>query len=95
MLFRYFGIKNSSAPFEEMRVRIYPASYVLRNMDDEAEGQNLLYKEEYLSIAKETEWLLENGRLFGGHQPISGKYRELMKEQNYTNFHGTTIIPHS
>ncbi len=55
-------IKNSSAPFDEMWVRIYPASYVLRNMDDDAEGQSLLYKEEYLSIAKETEWLLENGR---------------------------------
>lgn len=83
------GIKNSNAPFEEMRVRIYPASYVLRNMDDNTENQNLQYNEEYLSIAKETEWLLENGRQFGGHQPISSKYRELMREQNYTDFHGT------
>ena len=85
------GIKNSSAPFEGMRVRIYPASYVLRNIDNETEGQGLLYKEEYLSVAKETEWLLENGRQFGGHQPISSKYRELMREQGYTDFHGTAI----
>ena len=36
-----------------MRVRIYPASYVLRNIDNETEGQGLLYKEEYLSVAKD------------------------------------------
>lgn len=85
------SIKNSHAPFEEMRVRIYPASYVLRNIADRTESRNLEYKEEYLSIAKETEWLLEHGRQFGGHQPITSKYRELMKEQNYADFHGTII----
>ncbi len=87
------GIKNSSAPFEGMRVRIYPASYILRNMEGRAECQELQYKymEEYLSIAQETAWLLEYGRKFGGHQPISGKYRELMKARNYADFHGTTI----
>lgn len=84
-------IKNSSAPFEKMRVRIYPASYVLRNMDDDTESQDLQYKEEYLSLAKETEWLLENGRRFGGHQSISNKYREFMREQNYADFRGTAV----
>ena len=48
-------------------------------------------QKEYLSIAKETEWLLENGMRFGGHQPISSKYRELMKKQNYTDFHGVAV----
>jgi len=83
------GIKNSSAPLEEMRVRIYPASYVLRNMEGRMESRDPRYKEEYLSIAQETAWLLEHGRRFGGHRPISHKYREVMKQQGYADFHGT------
>ena len=87
------GVKNSSAPFEGMRVRIYPASYILRNMEDRTECQELRYKyrEEYLAIAQETTWLLEYGRKFGGYQPISSKYRELMKARDYADFHGTSI----
>ena len=87
------GVKNSSAPFEGMRVRIYPASYILRNMEDRTGWQELQYKyrEEYLSIAQETAWLLEYGRKFGGHQPISSKYREFMKARDYADFHGTSI----
>lgn len=82
------SIRDSSAPFEEIRVRIYPASYVLRNMDGKTGRQSPQYKEEYLSIARETAWLLEHGRKFGGHQPISSKYREFMREQGYADFHG-------
>lgn len=85
------SIKNSSVSFERMRVRIYPASYILRNMDDRMECLESQYGEEYFSIAQETAWLLEHGRQFGGHQPISRKYREFMKQQNYADFHGTSI----
>ena len=85
------GIKNSSVSFERMRVRIYPASYVLRDMDYRTECLESQYGEEYFSIAQETAWLLEYGRKFGGHKPISSKYRGFMKEQNYADFHGTSI----
>ena len=83
------SIKNSNVPFEEMRVRIYPASYVLRNMDGMTEYKEIQYKKEYLSIARDTAWLLEHGRQFGGRQPISSKYRKIMKKKNYADFHGT------
>ncbi len=71
-------------------MRIYPASYILRNMETKTEWQELQYKyrEEYLSIAQETAWLLEYGRKFGGHQPISSKYREFMKARDYADFMG-------
>lgn len=82
-------IKNSSAPLEEMRVRIYPASYVLRDMKCGEENIHLRYRDEYLSIARETAWLLEHGRLFGGQKEVSRKYREMMRERNYIDFHGT------
>ena len=85
------GIKNSSVSFESMRVRIYPASYVLRNMDGRMGCLESQYVEEYFSIAQETAWLLEHGRKFGGHKPISSKYRGFMKKQNYADFHGTSI----
>lgn len=85
------GIKNSSISFERMRVKIYPASYVLRNMNDRMECMESQYREEYFSIAQETAWLLEHGRKFGGHKPISSKYRGFMKKQNYADFHGTSI----
>ena len=62
-------------------------------MEDRTECQELRYKyrEEYLAIAQETTWLLEYGRKFGGYQPISSKYRELMKARDYADFHGTSI----
>lgn len=85
------SIKNSSVSFERMRVRIYPASYALCNMDNRMERPESQYEKEYFSIAQETAWLLEHGRKFGGHQPISSKYRGFMKEQNYADFHGTVI----
>ncbi|MCM1543280.1 MAG: TnsD family transposase [Blautia sp.] len=81
-------IRDSDAPFEEMRVRIYPASYVLRNVEDSPEGP-LRYGEDYLFVARETAWLLEHGREFGGHRGISRKYRACMVERGYADFRGT------
>lgn len=80
-------IRDSDAPFEEMRVRIYPASYVLRNMEDNAESP-LRYEEKYFFVARETAWLLEHGREFGGYKNISSKYRECMKERGYADYRG-------
>ena len=81
-------IRNSSAPLEEMRVRIYPASYVLRDKKCREEKIHLRYRDEYLSIARETAWLLEHGRKFGGQRAVSRKYRQIMRERNYVDFHG-------
>ncbi len=80
-------IRDSDAPFEEMRVRIYPASYVLRNIRDNAESIQR-YKENYFFVARETAWLLRHGREFGGYKNISRKYRECMIERGYADYRG-------
>lgn len=80
-------IRDSDATFEEMRVRIYPASYVLRNIRDSAESTQR-YKENYFFVARETAWLLGHGREFGGYKNISRKYRKCMIERGYADYRG-------
>lgn len=83
-------IRDSAASFDELRVRIYPASYVLRYSykEETLKDDKAHLREQLLTVAKNTEWLLEHGREFGGYPEISRKYRDIMKEQGYANFYG-------
>lgn len=81
-------IQDSEAPIEELRVRVYPASYVLRHGDGPSVDLKRQFKEKYLRIAQDSQWLLEHGRELGGHPKISRKYRLFLQNRGYTNFCG-------
>ena len=81
-------IKDSSAPVEELRVRIYPASYVLRREEKPSEDTKRQFRNMYLKIAKDSQWLMEHGREFGGHTKVSRKYRIYLQKRGYANFYG-------
>ncbi|MBP3900964.1 MAG: TniQ family protein [Blautia sp.] len=81
-------IRDSAAPIEELRVRVYPASYMLRNKDEPSEVPKLQLRDRYLRIAKDSQWLLEHGRELGGHPKVSRKYRLFLQQRGYTNFCG-------
>lgn len=83
-------IRNSEASFDELRIRIYPASYVLRHFykEETLKDDTAHLREQLLTVAKDIEWLLEHGREFGGYPEISRKYRDIMKVQGYANFYG-------
>ena len=82
-------IRDSEAPFEELHFRIFPASYVLRYeaLKPDTDTSNRHLRDRCLRIAKDTQWLLEHGREFGGHTKISRKYRAFMKERGLANFY--------
>ena len=81
-------IQDSEAPIEEMRVRIYPASYMLRDRKEPCEDPKPWIRDRYIRIAQDSQWLLEHGREFGGHPRISRKYRLFLQELGYANFYG-------
>ncbi len=81
-------ILDSEAPIEELRVRIYPASYMLRDRKEPSEDPKRCIRDNYLRIAQDTQWLLEHGREFGGHPRISRKYRLFLQERGYANLFG-------
>jgi predicted transcriptional regulator len=81
-------ILDSEAPIEELRVRIYPASYMLRDRKEPSEDPKRRIRDSYLRIAQDSQWLLEHGRELGGHPRISRKYRLFLKELGYANFYG-------
>ena len=83
-------IRDSAAPMEELRVRVYPASYVLRNKGEPSEDEDpkLKFRDRYLRIAKDSQWLLEHGRELGGHPKVSRKYRLFLQQRGYANFYG-------
>ena len=81
-------IRDSEAPIEELRVRIYPASYMLRDRKESCDDPKRWIRDSYLRIAQDSQWLLEHGREFGGHTNISRKYRLFLQERGYANFYG-------
>ena len=81
-------IKDSNAPIEELRVRIYPASYVLRHEEKTSVDTKRQFRDRYLKIAKDSQWLMEHGREFGGNTKVSRKYRIYLQQKGYANFFG-------
>lgn len=81
-------ILEADAPLREMRVRSYPASYVLRNINLEQPLESVKFQEKYLAVAKDSEWLQRNGRKFGGYKNLSRKYRIYLSQNGYLYTHG-------
>lgn len=81
-------ILDADAPFSGMRVRSYPASYVLKGTDLKQSMGTGRFQEKYLAVAKDSEWLLRNGRKFEGYKNLSRKYRIYLSQKGYLYMHG-------
>ena len=84
-----FRIRDSAASIGELRAGIYPASYMLRHREEPSEDPKLKFRDRYLRIAKDSQWLLEHGRELGGQLKVSRKYRLFLQKRGYANFYGT------
>ena len=81
-------IQDSTVCLRETSMRFFPASYVLRKMQYQESVETLRYKHKYMNIAKDTEWLMENGLKFGGCREIARKYKEVFMEKGLTTAQG-------
>ncbi len=73
-------------------MRFFPASYVLRKMQYQESVETLRYKHKYMNIAKDTEWLMENGLKFGGCREIARKYKEVFMEKVLRQHRACAIV---
>lgn len=81
-------IQDSPVRLRETAMSFIPASYALRDMACQETGERQRYKGKYLGIAKDTEWLLENGLKLGGCREIARKYKGLFMEKGLTTAQG-------
>ncbi|MCM1561724.1 MAG: TnsD family transposase, partial [Butyrivibrio sp.] len=82
------AIQNSSVHLKETTMRFLPASHALRRLDKKDESGRQVHKEKYLMIAKDSEWLLSNGRRMKGCREVARKYKELFMEKGLTTAQG-------
>lgn len=82
------AIQNSSVYLKETTMRFLPASHTLRRMDEKEKAEKWMHKEKYLMIAKDSEWLLMNGRRLKGCKEVARKYKELFMEKGLTTAQG-------
>lgn len=82
------AIQNSSVHLKETTMRFLPASHALCRLDGKEEPERRLYKGKYLMIAKDSEWLLANGRRLNGCREVARKYKELFMEKGLTTAQG-------
>lgn len=82
------AIQNSSVHLKETTMRFLPASHALCRLDKKEESGMQVHKEKYLMIAKDSEWLLSNGRRMNGCREVARKYKELFMEKGLTTAQG-------
>lgn len=82
------AIQDSSVHLKETTMRFRPASRALRRLDKEEESGKQIHKEKYLMIARDSEWLLSNGRRLNGCREVAKKYKELFMEKGLTTAQG-------
>lgn len=81
-------MQDSHVRLRETSMKFFPASYALREVTYQESMETLRYKQKYMAIAKDTEWLLENGLKFGGCRKIAHKYKEDFMEKGLTTAQG-------
>lgn len=70
---------------KETTMRFRQASHALRRLDKEEESGKQIHKEKYLMIARDSEWLLSNGRRLSGCREVD---KELFMEKGFTTAQG-------
>lgn len=81
-------IQNSSVALRQITMAFFPASHALQNLEQREDTAEQHYRLKYLAIAKDSEWLLENGLSLGGCRSIARKYKELFMEKGLTTAQG-------
>lgn len=82
------AIQNSSVHLKETTMRFLPASHTLLKLEGKEKAEKWMHKEKYLMIAKDSEWLLMNGRRLKGCREVARKYKELFMEKGLTTAQG-------
>ena len=81
-------ILDSTVTFRQITTAFCPASHVLHSLALQEDTGEREHCRGYLAIARDTEWLLQNGLKLGGCRKIARKYKELFMEKGLTTAQG-------
>lgn len=81
-------IQDSKVAFRQITMAFCPASHALCSLMQQEDEEKWEYHHKYLDIAKDTEWLLQNGLKLGGCRNITRKYKELFMEKGLATAQG-------
>ena len=74
-------IRDSEVTFRQITMAFCPASHALQCLPLQEDAEKKKYRQRYLAIAGDTEWLLRNGLKLEGCRNIARKYKELFMEK--------------
>lgn len=81
-------IQDSEVTFRQITMAFCPASHALQDLTLQEDAEKKKYRQRYLAIARDTEWLLRNGLKLEGCRSIARKYKELFMEKGLTTAQG-------
>lgn len=81
-------IQDSEVTFRQITMAFYPASHTLQCLTLQEDEEKKKYRQRYLAIVRDTEWLLWNGLKLEGCRSIARKYKELFMEKGLTTAQG-------
>lgn len=81
-------IQDSEVTFRQITMTFCPASHALQGLTLQEDAEKKKYRQRYLAIARDTEWLLRNGLKLEGCRSIARKYKELFMEKGLTTAQG-------
>lgn len=81
-------IQDSEVTFRQITMAFCPASHALQCLTLQEDAEKKKYRQRYLSIARDTEWFLQNGLKLGGCRSIARKYKELFMEKGLATAQG-------
>lgn len=81
-------IQDSPVTFRQITMAFCPAFHALRSFAKQEDEKKQEYRHKYLDIARDTEWLLQNGLKLGGCRNITRKYKELFMEKGLATAQG-------
>lgn len=81
-------IRDSEVTFRQITMAFCPASHALQCLPLQEDAEKKKYRQRYLAIAGDTEWLLRNGLKLEGCRNIARKYKELFMEKGLTTAQG-------
>ena len=81
-------IQESNVTLRQITMAFCPASHALHGLTLQEDAGKKKYRQKYLAIARDTEWLLRNGLKLKGCRSIVRKYKELFMEKGLTTAQG-------
>lgn len=82
-------IRDSRVRLRDTTTAFFPASFAVKTtMEEKEDDFHDPYKERYLRIARDTEWILSHGVRFKGCRQLVLKYKEILMERGFTTAQG-------